>query len=85
MGIISWFRSRLPDGTVGPDGTAGPAGEPADVEEPVDPDQPPSLIRLRYEDPAYEETERAAADDVAQVEQDDKYFHADTRADRDEL
>ena len=50
-----------------------------------DPDEQPSLIRLRYEDPALEETEQAAADDVARVQQDDKYFHADTPADHDEL
>jgi hypothetical protein len=79
VGILSWFRSRQPSGT------AGTAGEPADVEEPVDPDQPPSLIRLRYEDPGLEEVEQAAADDVARVQQDDKYFHADTPADHDEL
>jgi len=51
----------------------------------VDTDEPPSLIRLRYEDPALEEIEQAAADDVARVQQDDRYFHADTPADHDEL
>jgi hypothetical protein len=79
VGILSWFRSRQQAGA------AGTAGEPADVEEPVDLDQPKSLIRLRYEDPAQEEVERAAADDVARVQQDDRYFHADTPADHDEL
>ena len=76
MGILSWFRSRRPSG--GPGQAAGTGG-------PVDTDEPPSLIRLRYEDPALEEIEQAAADDVARVQQDDRYFHADTPADRDEL
>lgn len=49
------------------------------------PDEPHSLIRLRYEDPDLEETERAAAADVATVEEDAKYFGSDSAADRDEL
>ncbi|MGO8888256.1 MAG: hypothetical protein ACLP8X_44345 [Streptosporangiaceae bacterium] len=48
-------------------------------------DEPPSLIRYRYEDPAFEETEEAAAADVARVEEDDKYFGSDSSADQDEL
>jgi hypothetical protein len=49
------------------------------------PDELPSLVRLRYEDPDLEETEEAAAADVAAVEEDAKYFGSDSRADRDEL
>ena len=42
---------------------------------PVDePDAPPSLVRYRYEDPALEDIERAAAADVEAVERDEKYF-----------
>ena len=53
--------------------------------DPDDPDRPRSLIRLRYEDPRLEETEKAAADDVAAVEEDDKYFGSDAPAKQDEL
>ncbi len=49
------------------------------------PDKPPSLIRYRYEDPAFQETEEAAAADVARVEEDAKYFGSDSPADQDEL
>jgi len=49
------------------------------------PDDLPSLVRLRYEDPDLEETEEAAAADVAAVEEDAKYFGSDSAADRDEL
>jgi len=48
------------------------------------PDEGPSLIKYRYEDPDYEEVERAAAADVAAVEQDDKYFGKDAPANQDE-
>jgi hypothetical protein len=48
-------------------------------------DPPPSLIRYRYEDPALEPVEEAAAADVAAVEQDDKYFRRDSPARQDEL
>jgi len=44
-----------------------------------------SLIKLRYEDPDFEATERAAAADVAAVEEDDKYFGKDSPASQDEL
>jgi hypothetical protein len=71
MGILSWFRSHRSAGI--PD------------ESPGIPDEPHSLIRLRYEDPDLEETEEAAAADVAAVEEDAKYFGSDSRADRDEL
>jgi len=49
------------------------------------PEEKHSLIKLRYEDPAFEETERAAAADVAAVEEDDKYFGKDAPANQDEL
>ena len=38
-------------------------------------DEPPSLIQYNDEDSEYNEVRRAAAEDVARVEQDDKYFH----------
>jgi hypothetical protein len=38
-------------------------------------DEPPTLIRYNDEDSDYNEVRRAAAEDVARVEQDDKYFH----------
>lgn len=44
-----------------------------------------SLIKLRYEDPAFEPIEEAAAADVARVEEDDKYFGRDSPANQDEL
>ena len=49
------------------------------------PDQEPSLVRYRYEDPALEEMQEAAAADVAQVEEDAKYFGSRSPADQDEL
>jgi hypothetical protein len=48
-------------------------------------DGPQSLIRYRYEDPALEPVEEAAAADVDAVEQDDKYFRRDSPARQDEL
>lgn len=48
-------------------------------------DEPHSLIRYRYEDPDFEETEQAAAADVAAVEEDAKYFGSNSPADQDEL
>lgn len=53
--------------------------------EPEVPDEKRSLIRLRYEDPDFVATERAAAADVAAVEEDDKYFGRDSPANQDEL
>ena len=44
-----------------------------------------SLIKYRYEDPAYEAVEKAAAQDVAAVEEDAKYFSPDSPASQDEL
>lgn len=70
MGIPSWFRSRR---------------SPGIPESPGIPDEPHSLIRLRYEDPDLEETEQAAAADVAAVEEDAKYFGSGSATDRDEL
>jgi hypothetical protein len=48
-------------------------------------DRPSSLIKYRYEDPDFEATERAAAQDVAAVEEDDKFFGRDSPASQDEL
>jgi hypothetical protein len=53
----------------------------ADVPE----DEPNSLIKYRYEDPAFEPVEKAAAEDVAAVEEDAKFFGPDSPASRDEL
>ncbi|MGH3177594.1 MAG: hypothetical protein ACRDPF_27425 [Streptosporangiaceae bacterium] len=53
----------------------------ADIPE----DEPNSLIKYRYEDPALEQVERAAAQDVAAVEEDAKYFGPDSPASQDEL
>jgi hypothetical protein len=38
-------------------------------------DEPPSLIRINREDPGLSEVQERAAEDVARVQQDDKYFH----------
>jgi hypothetical protein len=51
----------------------------------VSDDEPNSLIKYRYEDPSFEPTERAAAADVAAVEEDAKYFGSDSPASQDEL
>jgi len=48
-------------------------------------DEPHSLIKYRYEDPAFEPVEEAAAADVATVEEDAKYFGSDSPASQDEL
>jgi hypothetical protein len=48
-------------------------------------DESPHLIKYRYEDPAFEPVERAAARDVAAVEEDAKFFGPDSPADQDEL
>jgi hypothetical protein len=50
-----------------------------------DDDEPHSLIRYRYEDPAFEPVEEAAAADVATVEEDAKYFGKNSPASQDEL
>ena len=70
MGICSWLRSLRSD----------------DVQdEDVPDDEPSSLIKYRYEDPAFEQVENAAAQDVAAVEEDAKYFSRDSPASQDEL
>ena len=48
-------------------------------------DQPNSLIKYRYEDPAFESVEEAAAEDVAAVEEDAKFFGPNSPASQDEL
>jgi hypothetical protein len=53
----------------------------ADVPE----DEPNSFIKYRYEDPDFEPIERAAAEDVAAVEKDAKFFGPDSPASQDEL
>jgi hypothetical protein len=53
--------------------------------EDIPEDEPNSLIKYRYEDPAFEQVEKAAAQDVAAVEEDAKYFGADSPASQDEL
>jgi hypothetical protein len=53
----------------------------ADVPE----DESNSLIKYRYEDPAFESVEKAAAEDVAAVEEDAKFFGPDSPASQDEL
>lgn len=50
-----------------------------------DPDLPPSLVRTNYETPELEEMHEAAAEDVARVREDDKYFGSDAPANQDEL
>jgi hypothetical protein len=70
MGIRSWLRSLRSDD-----------GQDEDVPD----DEPSSLIKYRYEDPAFEQVEKAAAQDVAAVEEDDKYFSRDSPASQDEL
>ena len=70
MGIRSWLRSLRSDDL---------------QDEDVPDDEPSSLIKYRYEDPAYEQVEKAAAQDVAAVEEDAKYFSRDSPASQDEL
>ena len=48
-------------------------------------DEPNSFIKYRYEDPDFEPIERAAAEDVAAVEKDAKFFGPDSPASQDEL
>lgn len=53
----------------------------ADIPE----EEPNSLIKYRYEDPAYEQVEKAAAEDVAAVEEDAKFFGPDSPASQSEV
>jgi hypothetical protein len=71
MGIRSWLRSLR--------------SEDVQDEDDVPDDEPSSLIKYRYEDPAFEQVENAAAQDVAAVEEDAKYFSPDSPASQDEL
>jgi len=71
MGIRSWLRSLR--------------SEDVQDEDDVPDDEPSSLIKYRYEDPAFEQVEKAAAQDVAAVEEDAKYFSPDSPASQDEL
>ena len=48
-------------------------------------DEGSSLIKYRYEDPDVEPLEKAAAEDVAAVEEDDKFFGRNSPASQDEL
>jgi hypothetical protein len=43
----------------------------------VDDDEPPSLIHTNFDDPELDEIQQAAEEDVARVQQDDKYFGGD--------
>ena len=70
MGIRSWFRSLR-------SGSLGSGDDPGGGQK--------SLIKYRYEDPAFEPVEEAAAADVAAIEEDDKYFGKDSPASQDEL
>ena len=69
MGILSWFRSLRSSSL-----------RSSDV-----PDEPHSLVRYRYDDPSLQETEEAAAADVAAVAEDAKYFGSNSPADQDGL
>ncbi len=37
-------------------------------------DEPPSLVQTNYENPDRDEIQRRAEEDVARIQQDDKYF-----------
>jgi hypothetical protein len=71
MGIRSWLRSLRYE-------------DVPDSEDDPD-DEPKSLIKYRYEDPAFEPVEKAAAQDVSAVEEDAKFFGPDSPASQDEL
>jgi hypothetical protein len=72
MGISSWFRSRFTwYRSRVPDGRPG---------------SPRSLLAQPGHDSSRSEAiKKAAAADVARIEQDDKYFGPDSPADQDEL
>ncbi len=58
MGFFSWLRSHW-----------------SRYEDEIAEEQErPSLVRRSYETPELEEIQEAAAEDVARVQQDDKYF-----------
>ena len=63
MGIFSWLRSR----------------RSARHQKRTDnPDREHNLVRYRYDDPKLERRRRAAAEDIARVEEDDKHHRGDT-------
>jgi hypothetical protein len=78
MGIFSWFGSRKRK----PGRHRANADRDVDI---ADPDQPPSLVRTSYDDPKLEGTREAAAEDVAAVEEDDKYFSPDSPANQEDV
>jgi hypothetical protein len=43
-----------------------------------------SLVKINEESPKLQRVEQAAAEDVARVQEDDKYFDADSPANQDE-
>ena len=46
---------------------------------------PRSLVHINEESPELQQVEEAAAEDVARVQEDDKYFGQDAPANQDEL
>jgi hypothetical protein len=74
MSIFSWLRSRRSTGE-----------KTVDEETVRDRDAPRSLLRFRYEDPKLAEIERNAAEDVAAIREDEKYFGPDAPAKQDGL
>jgi hypothetical protein len=77
MGIFSWFGSGKHKGKHRANPDRG-----TDI---ADPDLPPSLVRTSYDDPKLEGRREAAAEDVAAVEEDDKYFSPDSPADQEDV
>jgi hypothetical protein len=77
MGIFSWFGSRKHAGKH----RARP-GRDADADVS---DLPPSLVRTSYDDPKLEGRREAVAEDVAAVEEDDKYFSPDSPANQEDV
>jgi hypothetical protein len=77
MGIFSWFGSHRRTGK-----HAAKRGTGADI---PDPDLPPSLVRTNYDDPELEALQEAAAEDVAAVQEDDKYFGKDSPANHEDM
>jgi hypothetical protein len=80
MGIFSWFGSRKRKPGRHRANTDTNADTDADL-----PDLPPSLVRHSYDDPKLEDMREAAAEDVAAVEEDDKYFPPDSPAKHEDM
>jgi hypothetical protein len=78
MGIFSWLGSRKRE----PGRHRATPDRDAEV---ADPDLPPSMVRTSYDDPKLEGMREAAAEDVAAVEEDDKYFGADSPANEEDM